>query len=65
MTIPLTRLFSCAAMALSLLAGVAAAQTPSLSPETQAFVKVNAATTALIHARVIDGTGATPRTNQT
>lgn len=65
MTIPLTRLFSCAAMALSLLAGVATAQTPSLSPETQAFVKVNAATTALIHARVIDGTGATPRTNQT
>lgn len=43
----------------------AAAQSPALSPETMAFVKVDAATTTLVHARVIDGTGARPRTNQT
>jgi imidazolonepropionase-like amidohydrolase len=53
------------AIALAALAGSAAAQAPALSPETRAFVKVDAATTALLHVRVIDGTGAEPRTNQT
>jgi hypothetical protein len=39
----------------------APAQAPSLSPETRAFVKVDAPTLALVHARVIDGSGAEPR----
>jgi imidazolonepropionase-like amidohydrolase len=65
MTTPALRLRSLPAIALAALAGSAAAQAPALSPETRAFVKVDAATTALLHVRVIDGTGADPRTNQT
>lgn len=68
MTTPALRLRSLPATALAALAalaGSAAAQAPALSPETRAFVKVDAATTALLHVRVIDGTGAAPRTNQT
>src|SRR6266540_3697549 len=42
----------------------ASAQGPSLSPETRAFVKVDAPALALVHARVIDGTGAEPRIGQ-
>ena len=43
----------------------AAAQAGALSPETRSFVKVEAASLALVHARVIDGTGAEPRIDQT
>lgn len=62
MTIPIQRF--ALLLALAAPAGTARAQTPSLSPETQAFVKVDAATTALVHVRVIDGTGAEPRPDQ-
>ena len=37
----------------------------SLSPSVRAFVKEDAATVALTHVRVIDGTGAAPRSDQT
>ncbi|PYV98290.1 MAG: amidohydrolase, partial [Acidobacteria bacterium] len=37
----------------------------NLSPEVSAFVKVNAPTVALTHVRIIDGTGAPPREDQT
>jgi imidazolonepropionase-like amidohydrolase len=47
-----------------LLAAGASAQASGLSPEVRAFVKVDAPTVALLHARVIDGTGAEPRANQ-
>ncbi|HUR27123.1 MAG TPA: amidohydrolase family protein [Planctomycetota bacterium] len=48
------------------LAGTLAAQTPpKLSAGVRAFVKVDAETTALRHVRVIDGTGAPARENQT
>jgi len=42
---------------------LAAAQT--LSPAVQAFVKVNSPVVALTHVRVIDGTGAAAREDQT
>jgi imidazolonepropionase-like amidohydrolase len=42
-----------------------AVQPQNLSPEVSAFVKVNAPTLALTHIRVIDGTGAGPREDQT
>src|SRR6266705_570934 len=38
---------------------------PKLSAEVRAFVKEDAPVVALTHARVIDGTGAVPRTDQT
>jgi len=47
----------------SLLGNLAGAQT--LSSEVQAFVKVNAPAVALTHVRVIDGTGAAAREDQT
>src|SRR4029077_20611832 len=37
----------------------------TLSPSVQAFVKVNAPLVALTHVRVIDGTGAAAREDQT
>ena len=37
----------------------------TLSPAVQAFVKVNAPVVALEHVRVIDGTGAAAREDQT
>ena len=40
-------------------------QTPTLSPKVQPFVKVNAPIVALTHVRVIDGTGAAARDDQT
>jgi enamidase len=44
----------------------AAAQTrPALSNAVRAYVSVDAPLVALTHARVIDGTGAAPRENQT
>src|SRR6202167_5837915 len=44
-------------------AGVASGQT--LSPQVRGFVKVDAPVVALTHVRVIDGTGAAPREDQT
>ncbi len=44
----------------------AAAQArPQLSPAVRQFVKVDQPVTALVHVRVIDGTGAAPRSDQT
>jgi imidazolonepropionase-like amidohydrolase len=43
--------------------GLASGQ--KLSPEVRPFVKVDAPLVALTHVRVIDGTGAAPRENQT
>jgi imidazolonepropionase-like amidohydrolase len=52
-------LFACCLIA----ADMASAQT--LSPQVRAFVKVDAPVIALTHVRVIDGTGAAARENQT
>ncbi len=50
----------------SLLAGAAAvAQTPQLGPAVRPFVSVDAPVVALEHVRVIDGTGAAARDDQT
>src|SRR3989442_547316 len=38
---------------------------PKLSPEVRSFVKEDAPVVALTHVRVIDGTGAVPRADQT
>lgn len=48
---------------LCLIVSLAAAQ--KLSPEVREFVKVDAATVALTHVRVVDGTGAAARDDQT
>src|ERR1035438_4521031 len=47
-----------------LLAGVAMAQN-RLTPGTAPFITVSAPVVALLHVRVIDGTGAAPREDQT
>jgi len=47
------------------LASVAFASGQKLSPEVRPFVKVDAPAVALTHVRIIDGTGAAPRENQT
>jgi len=44
---------------------LSAQQPASLAPGVQEFVKVSAPVIALTHARVIDGTGAAPRADQT
>lgn len=44
-------------------AGIASAQT--LSPQVRSFVKVDSPVVVLTHVRVIDGTGAAPRDDQT
>ncbi len=59
----LLRLVTAAAIA-SIEAAAPAAE-PSLSPWVQGFVKVHAPIVALTHARVIDGTGAPARDDQT
>lgn len=46
-------------------ATTAAAQRPTLAPAARQFVSVDTAVVALTHARIIDGTGAQPRENQT
>ena len=46
-------------------AGPAAAQRPTLAPAVREFVSVDTAVVALTHVRVIDGTGAAPREDQT
>src|SRR5690242_12856248 len=43
----------------------AAAQRPTLGPAVRAYVSVDTAVVALAHVRVIDGTGAPARENQT
>ena len=48
-----------------LLASAGLATGQKLSPEVRPFVKVDAPVVALTHVRVIDGTGAAPRENQT
>ena len=56
------------ALALALIlatAAIAAEQRPTLSNAVRAFVSVDEPVIALVHARVIDGTGAPVRTNQT
>ena len=55
------RIFSCVCYLIA--AGIASAQT--LSPQVKAFVKVDVPTVALTHVRVIDGTGAPAREDQT
>lgn len=45
--------------------GTLAAQRPELSAAVRAYIKVDAPVVALTHVRVIDGTGAAPRENQT
>jgi imidazolonepropionase-like amidohydrolase len=47
------------------LVGVGLAPAQTLSPEVRAFVKVDAPVVALTHVRVIDGTGAAAREDQT
>ncbi len=54
-----------AACGLLLAAAVAAAQRPTLSPAVRQFVAVDTNLLAMIHARVIDGTGAAPVDDQT
>jgi imidazolonepropionase-like amidohydrolase len=53
------------AAAIWLLAYVALASGQKLSPEVRSFVKVEAPLVALTHVRVIDGTGAASRDDQT
>src|SRR5512147_1369749 len=65
MPISSTRPAALVFLALSAVADTVAAQRPALSPETRTFVQVDAETTALVHVRVIDGTGAEPQPNQT
>jgi len=58
-----TRLTSAAIILLC--ATVSAQQRPTLSPAVRAYVSVDAPLIALTHVRVIDGTGAAPREDQT
>jgi len=51
--------------AIVLSVGLLAAQRPTLSPAVRAYVSVDAPVVALTHVRVIDGTGAAPREDQT
>src|SRR2546423_14922635 len=53
------------AATLSLLATPLGAQRPTLSVGTHAFVAIDTPVVALTHARVIDGTGAPARNDQT
>src|SRR5213079_2087945 len=48
-----------------LAAGNAAAQSSRLSPAVRQYVTVDTPTVIITHVRVIDGTGAAPRENQT
>jgi predicted amidohydrolase len=54
---------NCCVAALIFVAQLCSAQT--LGPDVQPFVKVNAPVVALTHVRVIDGTGAAARDDQT
>ena len=52
-------------LALAVTPALALAQRPTLGPEPRAYVSVDFPVIALVHARVIDGTGAAPRDGQT
>jgi len=54
-----------AVISLSVAATVWSEPASKLSPEVRAFVKEDAPVIALAHVRIIDGTGAAPRDNQT
>jgi imidazolonepropionase-like amidohydrolase len=49
----------------TLMASLQAQQRPTLSPLTKSFVSVDSTVVALEHVRVIDGTGAAPKADQT
>jgi hypothetical protein len=49
----------------ALCAAAAGQSRPELAPVVRAFVSVDAPVVALVHVRVIDGTGAAPRADQT
>src|SRR5205085_3446325 len=51
--------------ALLLVPTIATAQRPTLSPSVKQYVAVDTAVVALTHVRVIDGTGAAPKEDQT
>jgi imidazolonepropionase-like amidohydrolase len=53
------------AVAVVVSSGLLVAQRPTLSNAVRAYVSVDAPVIVLTHARVIDGTGAAPRENQT
>lgn len=55
----------CSVLAAALGSVLAAQQRPTLSQAVRAYVSVDAPVVALTHARVIDGTGAAPREDQT
>ncbi len=57
--------FVTAALALFLAAAALPAQRPTLSRNVLQYVAIDTPTVALTHVRVIDGTGARPRENQT
>lgn len=59
------RLTYAAAAGVLLATGITAAQSPQLSDDVRAFISVDAPVIALTNARVIDGTGAPARANQT
>src|SRR5436190_12277568 len=50
---------------LAVCVSLSAQQRPTLSQAVRAYVSIDAPLVALTHARVIDGTGAAPRENQT
>jgi enamidase len=54
-----------AALAVAVAGAGLVAQRPTLSPAVRAYVSVDAPLIALTHVRVIDGTGAAPREDQT
>ena len=57
---------SCAALLIGAVAAASVAQEkPTLSPITKSFVAVEAPVTALVHVRVIDGTGGPAQADQT
>jgi len=64
---PRPSLFSFLGLSASLVLAVApaAAQRPTLSPNVRQYVAVDTEVVALMHVRVIDGTGAAARENQT
>jgi imidazolonepropionase-like amidohydrolase len=60
------RKISCAVLLIGAIAAASVAQEkPTLSPITKSFVTVEAPVTALVHVRVIDGTGAPTQADQT
>jgi enamidase len=60
-----TRPFAIAAVAAACGCAVLSAQGPQFSPGVRAFIKLDAPVVALTHVRVIDGTGAPARDDQT